>query len=122
LPGGGHTTSGAPVQNKVLVVGELNVTWKNSTGIDFTAGAGGGDDAAKVLGLETLDFVDFEFASTDGAAPADEKLYLFALNRNTDFLFGFEDIGQGTSAAPSDTDVIVITYMAVGDALAADLT
>lgn len=123
LPGGGKTTAGLPVQNKVMVTGEINVTWKNATGIDFSTATGtapGGD--FRLLGCEVLDFVSFELRTTTGAAPADDKLYLFALNRATSFLYGFEDVGQGTSAAPTDGDVLTISYVAVGDEHSADLT
>jgi hypothetical protein len=122
LPGGGVTTTGKKVQNKVLVTGEITVQWV-STGIDFSTATGaapGGD--FKLLGCDVLDFVEFSLRSTDGAAPANDKLYMFALNRSTSVLYGFEDVGAGQSLPPSDGDVLKLSYIAVGDNHDADLT
>jgi hypothetical protein len=116
LPGGGTKTDGTPVQNKVLLTGELTCTYV-STGINIasTTGVADGQTLPVALGFENLDFIDFSLKSTDGAAPDDDKLYHFDVSHSTWLIYAVEDVGQADAAAPGNGDAIVLSFMAVGD-------
>jgi hypothetical protein len=118
LPGGGQTNTGVAKQNKTIVWGEIIGT-SAATGFDLAGYESGG---VKMLGLETLDVIDFEFRSVSGSAMANDKLYLADLNRDTNKIFMLEDVGAADSIVPTAGDTIKLRFLAIGDAHVAELT
>ncbi len=128
LPGGGNTLTGVQVQNKVLVWGQINCSY-HSSGIDpasATGVFGASGTLAGAVGLKTLDTVSFNLAATDGAAMADDALYIFGVDvSGVGLIFALENVGADGNATtqPTDGDVLDLRFFAIGDdAAAAELT
>ena len=117
LPGGGNTTAGLEVQNKVLVWGVITATYV-STGINPASATGifaAGGTLAKVFGVENIDFCELTLTKTDGAVATKDIVRTFALDRGDDLIFGLETIGASQAAAPTDADAVELGYLVVGD-------
>ncbi len=117
LPGGGNTTSGKQVQQKVMVWGIIAAS-VDQLGIALD----GVNGTIKALGVDTLDFIDFELRAYDGAAASNEELHMLAFNRSTNKIHTLENVGDNTVIAISDADTVELRYLAVGDAHSKDLT
>ncbi len=117
LPGGGQSTTGGKKQNKVLVWGKISCTYV-STGVALD----GLSNPLQALGVETLDFIDFQVKDTGAGTMADDAIYLVRLDRVDNKIFVIEDVGAADAAAPTDGDILDLRYWALGDAPAADLT
>jgi len=116
LPGGGNTTSGAQKQQKALVWGTIACTYV-STGVALNDVNG----TIKALGVDTLDFIDFELRAYDGAAASEEELHHVAFNRSLNKIYTLENVGDGTVVACTDGDTLELRYIAVGDAHSVDV-
>ena len=117
LPGGGNTTAGVQVQNKVLVWGRITATYV-STGINpasATSIMGASGTLAKTFGVENIDFAELTLTKTSGAVADKDNLRTFVLDRGSDLIFGLESLGQNNSAAPTDQDAVELSYLVVGD-------
>jgi hypothetical protein len=127
LPGGGNTTAGLQVQNKVLVWGKIVCTYV-STGINPAASDGmfgANGTLAKVFGVENIDFCELT-VNDQGAGENNDKdaIHYYALDRDSELIFGLEDLGHPTeSSAPDNGDIVDLRYLVVGDESAyAELT
>jgi hypothetical protein len=116
LPGGGNTTSGKQVQQKILVWGTIACSY-HSTGVKLNDVNG----TIKALGVDTLDFIDFELRAYNGAAATEEELHMVAFNRSTNKIFALENVGDDTVVAITNADVLELRYFAVGDAHSTDV-
>ena len=127
LPGGGNTTAGVQVQNKVLVWGKIVCTW-HSSGIDPASSTGmfGADGTlAKVFGVDNIDFCELTVQDQGAGENVDEDaMHYYALDRGSELIFGLEDLGHPTeSSAATNADVVDLRYLVVGDESAyAELT
>ena len=119
LPGGGNTTAGVQVQNKVLVWGRITCTWV-STGINPAAAGslmGASGTLAKTFGVENIDFAQVTM-NDQGAGDAVDKdsLWHFALDRGSDLIFCLDGLGDAARGTlPDDGDVLDLRYLVVGD-------
>jgi hypothetical protein len=116
LPGGGNTTTGKQKQQKAMVWGTIACTYV-STGVALN----GVNGTIKALGVETLDFIDFELRAYNGAAASGEELHQVAFNRSTNKIFTLENVGDNTVIACTDGDILELRYLAVGDAHSVDV-
>ena len=119
LPGGGNTTAGVQVQNKVLVWGKLVCTWV-STGINPAAAGslqGASGTLANTFGVDNIDFCELTVADQgDGLNMNEDQMHYYALDRASDLIFGLETLGHPTQATvPTDGDVVDLRYLVVGD-------
>jgi hypothetical protein len=107
--GGGQDGSGVKKNTKTLVVGEITCTY-DQAGI-LCSGVGG--DSA--FGLSQVDFVKIEPLTIATAYPTAGKCFLASYDTVNHLIFLVEDIGANDSSAPSDADVCVLRFVAVGD-------
>lgn len=118
FPGGGVTTAGAAKNQKTLVWGEIKATYA-STGINLTAKGG-----PLALGLNTIDFIDFEARYTGSlgtTVPVSDTLCLVNMNA-TWKIFLVDQEGQADPTAPTAGDIITLKYIAVGDSSAPEFS
>ena len=120
LPGGGNTTAGVQVQNKVLVWGKITCTTADA-GINPAASGsllGASGTLAKTFGVENIDFCELT-VHDQGAGENNDKdaIHYYALDRGSDLIFGLEDLGHPTRASVATAgDVLDLRYLVVGDA------
>jgi hypothetical protein len=120
LPGGGQSTVGGKKQNKVMVWGEIyTALYDQSQGIDLDVEV---SDPLQALGVDALDFIDFQLVKIDGEAMADDSLYMAQLNVANMTIWILENVGADTPAGPTDDDAITLRYWAIGDAPNKDVT
>jgi hypothetical protein len=121
LPGGGQTTTGGKKQNKVLVWGHIATDdYDQDKGVDLAAEV---SDHVHALGVDTLDFIDFQVVSEGlTKAMADDSLYLCGWDNLDGTVWILEDVGADTPAGPTDDDNVHLRYWAIGDAPNRDLT
>jgi hypothetical protein len=116
LPGGGFKQDGTPTQNKAIVWGELVCTTADA-GIALDSYLTGG---VGLFGLEELDVISFNALSVAEAA-ADDKLYLFNLDRGaTAKIHHLEDVGQANAKPIDAGDAVTLAFWAIGTALSGD--
>ena len=117
LPGGGNTTAGVQVQNKVLVWGVITATYV-AAGINPAAAGslfGASGTLAKTFGVENIDFCELTLTVTDGQVADKDNVRTFVLDRGSDLIFGLEGIGQAQATLPTDGDAVELSYLVVGD-------
>ena len=117
LPGGGVTTAGVFVQNKVLVWGVVTAAYL-AAGINPAASGspmGASGTLAKLFGVENIDFCELTVTVTSGQVADKDNIRTFVLDRGSDLIFGLEGIGQAQATEPSDGDVVELSYLVVGD-------
>lgn len=117
IPGAGHSKEGAAKNNKVITWGRITGLYK-TTGLDLVRhGQEGG-----AFGLSTIDHVSLSVrtAGTAGTPtnPTSDNQFLAELG-NANKIFVVDQMGQANPAVPSDTDTIVIDYVAIGEELGA---
>lgn len=117
LPGGGNTTTGKQRQQKAVVWGTIACLYI-STGVALNDVNG----TIKALGVDTLDFIDFELRAYDGAAASNQELHMVAFNRATNKIFALENVGDDTVVACTNGDILELRYLAVGDAHSNEVT
>ena len=116
LPGGGTTTAGVQSQNKVLMWGELTCTAADAGISVFASGSVGAHATMpEALGLDTIDAIEFTLKSTDGAAVADEALYMFDYSHSTWLIHALESVGNTDPVPPTAGDALVLSFWAIGD-------
>lgn len=118
LPGGGFKQDGTPTQNKGIVWGRLVCTTADA-GIKIDSYLTGG---IGLFGLEELDVINFNALSVAEAA-ADDKLYLFNLDRGTTpKIHHLEDVGQADAKPIDAGDAVTLAFWAVGTFKSGDLS
>lgn len=119
IPGGGRNLQGAPVNNKVLVWGQLEGLYHATVGLDL--GPRGG---LRALGVSTVDFFTFEIrqAGVSGTRTNPTTLSLFKAGYepetgggNVDSIFCFDNLGADSPAQPSAGDLITVDFLVLGD-------
>jgi hypothetical protein len=108
--GGGRDANGVPKQNKRFVVGEITGTY-DVLGLSINLHGG-----PQAFGVNNLDYLFMEVISCGTlTTPDSEKLPHASYDHANQKIFIVEDLGQSTPAVPSDTDAIVIRFVALGD-------
>ena len=111
IPGTGFTSAGVAVQNKTIVVAEVDITTYTSGGEPLTAAD---------LGLETIDALLVDVNTIDGSEAATATFFLASYARTTGLLQLSEDAATASAVADSAANVRVV---AIGDsATVANLT
>lgn len=116
-PGGGNTTTGRQVQNKVMVWGKIACTAADA-GINpgATASVCAGDDLVEGIGLDVLDFIELTLNGTDGEPATMDKVRYLQYDTGDDLIFTLEDIGAAQPTFCTAGDVLDIRFLAIGDA------
>jgi hypothetical protein len=106
LPGGGFNTTGVPQQGKVLVVYRLNITLYTTGGESFTA---------RDIGLENVDYIQFDVESANNAAtqPGTGAMLEAGWDRTNNLLV--VDVNE---TEVTTTEAAVVRVLAVGDTAA----
>ena len=120
IPGGGINTTGAAVNNKVVVWGTLEGTYNATTGLDLTPRGGLG-----ALGISGVaDFYSFEIrqAGVSGTRTNPTQQKLFKAGRenengggNVGSIFCFDELGAASPAQPSAGDLLTLNFIVCGD-------
>lgn len=119
IPGGGKNLTGQAVNNKIMVWGTLEGTYHATIGLDLTTRGG-----LRALGVSTCDFYTFEVrqAGVAGTRTNPSSLKLFKAGResetgggNVGSIFVFDELGQGSPAQPSASDLITLNFLVIGD-------
>jgi hypothetical protein len=106
---GGHTSTGSSANNKVVAIGDINIT---------TYTAGGEPVTAADFGLESIDCILLEVVTVDTAEPATAVIHVV----NYDYVAGQVlcwDGAAGTTVAGSTARV---RFAAFGDVAVPELT
>jgi len=114
LPGGGRAVDGGgAVNNKVIVAGEIDVTSYTASGEPL---------APKDIGLTNIDYIGFDVRSVNDAVtePASGAIPMAAYDDVLDLLI--INIDHGADTAVTTGEDANVRFIAVGDALVADLT
>jgi hypothetical protein len=115
IPGAGHNLAGAAKNNKVMVWGRIKGLY-NSTGLDLNERGG-----LRALGVSTVDYFSFTVRQTGSAGttnPTDLKLFLADLEQGVTTpgkIFVADEAGTDAPAEPSNSDIITIDYLIVGE-------
>ena len=115
IPGVGHNNVGQARNNKVIVWGRITGSYL-STGMSLTPFGG----TAAALGLETLDHVSMTCRLSGSAGttvPATLTGTLVNVTHYLDKIWLVDEVGAGDPAIPTDTDIVVIDYVAFGEEL-----
>jgi len=107
--GGGQDANGVKKNTKTLVVGEITALYV-STGI--AVNNLGGDNC---FGLTNLDFMRIEPVTIATAYSTAESLNYMNYDATNKKIFAIEDMGADNPATPSDADVVVFRFLAIGD-------
>jgi len=108
--GGGQDANGVKKSTKTLVIGEITATYV-STGI--SALKVGGDNVFGVLG--NVDFVKLLPRTINAVFPTAQNLFKGDYDQVNKLIFLADQIGQANPAIPSNDEVCVIRFIAVGD-------
>ena len=115
IPGAGVNSVGGAVNNKVLVWGRLEGEY-DTLGLDLLARG-----TLRALGVENADFFTFEMrqAGVTGTRtnPTTLKLFKAHLQQTTvpGRIFCFDQLGAASPAEPSDSDIITLDFICLGD-------
>ncbi len=108
--GGGQTIAGVKKSSKVLVVGEITCTYLLA---GIAVNKLGGDNAFGVLG--DVDFVKLFPITINAVYPTAQLLFKADYDFVNKKIFCLEDIGANTHSIPTDGDVCIIRFVAIGD-------
>jgi len=110
---GGFNSSGNAQNNKLEVVGELNITAYTAAGEPLTPSD---------VGLSTIDFIDFDVRSVNDAAtvPVATAIPLAAYDQTGQRVIIIID--HGTDTPVTTGEAAVVRFRAVGDSTTPELT
>ncbi len=108
--GGGQTIGGVKKSTKTLVIGEITCTYLLA---GIAVNKLGGDNCFGVLG--DVDFVKLFPITINAIYPTAQKLHKADYDFVNKKIFCLEDVGQNTHTIPTDGDVVVIRFVAIGD-------
>ncbi|MBW2638357.1 MAG: hypothetical protein JRC86_12735 [Deltaproteobacteria bacterium] len=108
VPGGGRSLTGVAKNNKQIVSGEITGGYLSDEGLDLEA-FGGGHLAS--LGLDKIDFICFDVKTINAVASANAAVASATFNHNLGRIFPALD----GDTKPSDAQVCVVKFMAIGD-------
>lgn len=119
IPGGGRNATGQPVNQKIMVWGQLEGTYDATKGLDLTTRGG-----LQAFGVSTADFFSFEVKQCGVAGTRTNPTTLkgFEAGRenengggNVGSIFVIDQVGAATVTPPSDNDLITVNFVVCGD-------
>ncbi len=108
LPRGGYNAQGVAVNQKVVVIGDIDITSYTTNGEPITPGA---------LGLSVIDGLFISVIDVDGTLPTATNIHSWGYTYNTNLLVLFDG-----SAGTTDPDASAqVRFVAIGDSATPEL-